>query len=100
MVHPSLDDAFPTVLLEATAAGLPIVASRVGGIPEIITSGVTGELVPPRDAMSLAATTSALLADRAALQQMRDAALARAQHFSTEAWIERLAIVYAEALQS
>ncbi|MEO8380444.1 MAG: glycosyltransferase family 4 protein [Acidobacteriota bacterium] len=97
MVHPSLDDAFPTVLLEALAAGLPVIASRVGGIPEIVLSGVTGELVPPGDSMSLAATTSALLADSATLRQMSAASLQRARQFSTAAWIERLAVVYAEA---
>lgn len=98
MVHPSLDDAFPTVLLEAMAAGLPVVASRVGGIPEIVVAGVTGELVPPGDAMSLAATTSALLADPITLRRMREAALVRAQQFSVSAWIDRLSTVYAEAM--
>jgi glycosyltransferase involved in cell wall biosynthesis len=88
-VHPSLDDAFPTVLLEALAAGLPIVASRVGGIPEIVDHGVTGTLVPPGDAQQLAAAIRAVVPSR-------DAALAASKRFSTAAWIERLTRVYAE----
>lgn len=47
-------DALPTVLLEALACGLPVVSTRVSGIPEIIDSGVNGELVPPNDPEQLA----------------------------------------------
>lgn len=96
-VHPSVDDAFPTVLLEAMAAGLPVVASRVGGIPEIVTPGVTGQLVPAGDAASLAAAIGSLLADRERMRAMREAAQTDAHRFSTEAWIGRLEKVYREA---
>jgi glycosyltransferase involved in cell wall biosynthesis len=91
-VHPTLDDAFPTVLLEALAAGLPIVASRVGGVPEIVTENVTGRLVPPGDARALASAIRDVLAD-----PPRGAAEA-AQRFSTEAWIGRLDVLYRAAL--
>ncbi|HEX2835408.1 MAG TPA: glycosyltransferase family 4 protein [Thermoanaerobaculia bacterium] len=94
-VLPSLDDAFPTVLLEAMAAGVPVVATRVGGIPEIVDDGVTGKLVPPNDAAALAAAINALL--DADTSGMRDAARTRArERFSTEAWIARLDAIYAE----
>ena len=96
-VHPSVDDAFPTVLLEAMAAGLPVVASRVGGIPEIVTAGVTGELVPAGDAKSLAAAIVSLLADGNQMRTMREAAQTHADRFSTAAWIHRLQVVYREA---
>ena len=96
-VHPSLDDAFPTVLLEALAAGLPIVASRVGGIPEIVTSGVTGELVPPGDPAALASAIDAVLGNDDTMRLMREAAQADASRFSTSAWIDRLTAVYREA---
>lgn len=95
-VHPSLDDAFPTVLLEAMAAGLPIVASSVGGIPEIVTPGVTGELVPPGDAGALASAVNALLGSDDTLRLMRAAAESHASRFSTAAWIDRLTAVYRE----
>jgi glycosyltransferase involved in cell wall biosynthesis len=100
MIHPSLDDAFPTVLLEAGAAGLPVVASRLGGIPEIVEEGVTGMLVPGGDASQLAHAIQTLLANPNELEQMGIAARARAEElFSTRAWIDRLDAVYAEALE-
>jgi glycosyltransferase involved in cell wall biosynthesis len=96
-VHPSVDDAFPTVLLEALAAGLPIVASRVGGIPEIVTPGITGELVPAGDAGALARTINAVLENEDTMRLMREATQVASSRFSTAAWIERLAAVYREA---
>lgn len=50
---PSLAEALPTVLLEAAAAGRPVVATRVGGTPEVVEDGRTGVLVPPNDASAL-----------------------------------------------
>jgi len=50
---PSLTEAFGYVLLEAGFAGLPVVASHVGGIPEIIDDGKTGLLIPPRDSEAI-----------------------------------------------
>ncbi|HEX8253890.1 MAG TPA: glycosyltransferase family 4 protein [Thermoanaerobaculia bacterium] len=100
LVHPSLDDAFPTVLLEAMAAGLPVVATRVGGIPEIVNDGATGILVPPGDAEALASGIEELLADRERMRRMgalaTDSAMTR---FSTAAWVSRLTAVYDEVLR-
>ncbi|HYH10446.1 MAG TPA: glycosyltransferase [Thermoanaerobaculia bacterium] len=97
-VHPSLDDAFPTVLLEASAAGLPVVASNLGGIPEIVVN-TTGKLVPAGDPTALADAIRTTLADRVSMRSMSAAAQQRARElFSVEAWIARLRAVYAEAL--
>ncbi len=101
MVHPSLDDAFPTVLLEGMAAALPVVASRVGGIPEIVRDGVTGTLVPPGDTRLLADAIRNLLRDRRTAAALGAAGreVAR-EEFSTEAWLRRLTTVYEDVLAS
>lgn len=63
-VMPSLcHEAFPVSIIEALAAGLPVVASHVGGVPAAIAVGASGYLVPPGDADGLAAAVARLLAD-------------------------------------
>jgi glycosyltransferase involved in cell wall biosynthesis len=61
---PSRTEALPYAVLEAGLAGLPVVASRVGGIPEIIKNGETGLLVPPADPAALAGALKTLLPER------------------------------------
>lgn len=60
---PSLAEALPTVLIEAAAAGCPVVATRVGGTPEVVEDGLTGVLVPPDDAEALGLAVVDLLHD-------------------------------------
>jgi len=61
---PSLNEGMGRVLLEAMAVGCPVVATRVGGIPDIVADGTTGLLVPPRDDRALAEAILTLLRDR------------------------------------
>lgn len=68
--HSSTIEGLPLVVIEAMAHGLPVVATRVGGVPEAVVEGRTGWLVPPRDADALAARLTALLADRPAAVAM------------------------------
>jgi glycosyltransferase involved in cell wall biosynthesis len=63
VVLPSRQEAFGRVLVEAMAAAVPVVATAVGGIPEVCTDGVTGLLVPPEDADALAQAVIATLGD-------------------------------------
>lgn len=63
VVLPSLSEALPTALMEAAAAGRPVVATRVGGVPEVVQDGCTGLLVPAHDARALAEAMAALLGD-------------------------------------
>jgi glycosyltransferase involved in cell wall biosynthesis len=65
LVLPSLFDSFPVVVIEAMAAGLPVVATRVGGVPEIVAEGQTGLIVPPGDPERLADAMRAVLSDPA-----------------------------------
>jgi colanic acid/amylovoran biosynthesis glycosyltransferase len=62
-------DGIPNVLTEAMASGLPVVSTRVSGIPELIDDGVSGRLVEPNDALALADAIAEMLADPA----LRDA---------------------------
>lgn len=99
VVQPSLDDALPTALLEAMAAGRPAVASAAGGIPEIVEPGITGVLVPPGDAAALAGALVRLVARPEERAELGGRARRRArERFSTEAWLGRLERVYGEAL--
>jgi glycosyltransferase involved in cell wall biosynthesis len=60
---PSTYEGFPVTIVEAMAAGLPVVATRVAGVPEAVEDGVTGVLVEPEDAEGLAAALDAVLED-------------------------------------
>jgi len=62
-VMPSLGECFGIAQVEAMAAGLPVVATRVGGSPDIVSNGETGFLIEPNDGLQLAAALEALLVD-------------------------------------
>jgi glycosyltransferase involved in cell wall biosynthesis len=66
----SVDEGLPMVALEAMASGLPVVATTVGALPKVVDSGVTGLLVPPRDATALARAILTLLESPYVRQEM------------------------------
>jgi glycosyltransferase involved in cell wall biosynthesis len=78
-VLPSRSEAFPNAVLEAMAAGLPIVASGVGGIPELIVDGRNGLLVPAGDSDALAERLCRLMADEPLAARLGGAARATAE---------------------
>lgn len=78
-VHPARAENLPLAIIEAMACGTPVVASEVGGIPELIEHDVTGLLVPPGDAARLAEAVSALIDDGARRERLASAALERAR---------------------
>jgi glycosyltransferase involved in cell wall biosynthesis len=72
-VFPTLNDALPTVLLEAMATGLPIVASEIGGVPEILVHEKNGLLVPPANVSCLIDACDRLLSDRKLASRLSEA---------------------------
>ena len=74
LVLPSWREGVPLAALEAMAAGVPVVASRVGGMPDVLRDGETGVLVPARDPAALAAALASLLADGARRRALADGA--------------------------
>ena len=96
---PSLGgESFGVVLLEAMAAGAPVVASNLAGYRGVVRSGVEGLLVPPGDPHALAEALSAVLRQPALADQLTDGCEARALSFSMEALAERYVEIYARAL--
>jgi glycosyltransferase involved in cell wall biosynthesis len=84
-VLPSLGEALGMTILEAMAAGRPVVATNVGGIPECVQSGKTGILVPPRSGDALARAVTRLFADRTEREKLIQAGRQHVRkHFSTE----------------
>jgi glycosyltransferase involved in cell wall biosynthesis len=91
-------EGLPIALIEAMAVGCPAVVTRVGGTPEVVTDGVHGFLVPPRDPAALAAGLTRLLGDRALRDGLGQAAAARAQDFDIRTAVRRMEQVYARLL--
>jgi len=100
-VLPTLKDALPTVLIEALAAERPIVASHIGGVPEIIENEVNGLLVQPGDPSSLTTACLSLIKNT---EQTRQIVLTGSklvqQKFSIDVQIEKLSKLYEELLAS
>lgn len=100
LVLPSLTEGLGLVLLEAMAASLPVVATRVGGIPEVVVDGETGILVPPRDPAALAQAIEILLANPERARAMGAAGRERVRRFFTvEKMARSVMALYREELQ-
>ena len=88
------------VIMEAMAAGKPVIASRVGGNGELIVEGETGRLVSPRDAQSLAEAMLALLGDPQQASRMGARGRERiTQHFGIDRAVAKTAALYVELLE-
>jgi glycosyltransferase involved in cell wall biosynthesis len=91
----SITEGLGTSLLDAMACAKPIVATRAGGIPEVVADGATGVLAPPHDPHALASAIVRLLRDQATRQRMGDAGLARVrERFTVERMVAETAEVY------
>lgn len=98
-VLPSLAEGISNTILEAMASGLPVVATAVGGNPELVADGVTGTLVPSRDPDALAAALADYLEHPAKMIAHGQAGLARVREsFSLEVMVNRYLTVYQQLL--
>jgi phosphatidylinositol alpha-mannosyltransferase len=98
-VSPALgQESFGIVLVEAMAAGLPVVASDIEGYREVVRPGIEGLLVPPGDPAALAGATRRVLGEPELARRLSDAGRARAAQFSWETVAARIEHVYEEAL--
>ena len=99
LVLPSLEDNCPMVVLEAAAAGVPVLAANVGGVPSLIKVGGNGLLFDPLDPKSIAATTERYLLDPQFARQMADNGRATANaNYHPVAVSRRHMAVYEEVL--
>jgi len=87
LVMPSKDEGVPNTVQEAMALGLPVIVSAVGGLPEIVSHGITGWVLPLQDSEAWARQIQECICDPALCQVVSEAARAYAVgHFGTESW--------------
>jgi glycosyltransferase involved in cell wall biosynthesis len=91
-------EGMPLFVFECMAAGTPLVATNVGGLPEVVQDGRTGRLVPPRDAQALAEAIADLLVSPAQRGELAGAAMSRLPEFTIDAVSARFAELYERLL--
>ena len=101
LVNPSHSEGSPYVLLEAMSAGLPIVATEVGGVPEMVTNNETALLVPARDPQAMADAIARILNDEGlASSLIETAGKLVVSRFSPAAYVRALSEVYRDVISS
>ena len=96
---PSVNEGMGRVVLEAGAAAAPVVASRVGGLPEVVDENETGILTPPKDSTALAAALESLLRSPERRRLMGATAQAKiVPHYSLESMVRQLEALYEELI--
>jgi glycosyltransferase involved in cell wall biosynthesis len=100
MVQPSLTEGTPNSVLEALCFRVPVIATAVGGVPDLITNEHNGMLIPPKDSAALAASMQRLVLDSALRNRLSNAAQEVSRIYSPAAQKEKLLAVYRTALAS
>lgn len=95
-ILPSYYEGLPVSVLEAMAFSKPVIATRVGGIPEIVIEGISGWLIPPRNLDQLNHIFKSIFEDKTLLSKYGDGAFQIAQEFSTDKIMNKLDQYYSE----
>lgn len=98
-VFPSHQEGMPMAILEAMAAGLPVVATAVGGIPDLIEHGRNGYLVPPKAPADLAKAIETLCQDAHRRWEFGEENSRRSQGYHIENYVQKLVGIYAQAIR-
>ncbi len=98
-VMASKNEGLPVAIMEALALGLPICATSVGGIPEAVTEGVEGQLVPPSDPESLASALTRLATDPALRSELAAGARVAGERYDIQTAVTRIEQIYRGVLQ-
>ena len=93
-VLPSLNEGMGRVLVEAMATGLPIVATKVGGVPELVKNGINGYLVPPGDKDSMADSIVSLLKNPSLASRMGEKGREMSKNFSAQRMVLEIESLY------
>jgi glycosyltransferase involved in cell wall biosynthesis len=97
-VLPSLNEGMGKVLVEAMAMGKPIIASHVGGIPDLVHPGENGFLVPPEDAMAIAEAIKVLYSESEKRRNMGKKGRTIATHYGVEMMVQKIGRLYYESI--
>jgi glycosyltransferase involved in cell wall biosynthesis len=101
LAMPSRREEWGVAAAEASASGLAVVATRVGGIPEIVADGETGLLVPPEDPAALAKALERLIADPGLRSRLGRAGRRRIEElFRWERCVDRMELIYRRAVEA
>ncbi len=95
----SINEGFGRVIVEAMASGVPVAATTVGGVPEVVEDGISGLLVPPRDPERLAEAVGRILEDDGLRRRLRENGLGRSRAYDTRVMVDLYEGLYAELLQ-
>ena len=98
LVPSEVPETFGLVALEAMAAGRPVVASRIGGLPDVVVDGDSGFLTPPGNVVALRQSMERLLGDAGLRERMGQAAARRAAEFSAGCVVPRIEQIYQQVL--
>lgn len=99
-INTSIEEGLPTSLVEAMALGKPVIATAVGGIPEVVKDGINGVLVPPESSEHVAKALERLLTDPELRRKLGEAAAESVKDYTWGKIAEKYEIMYQKALRS